>query len=173
MNKIFLAGCCSLALLLSASTSWGASTTYILNATGDQEAPGPGDPDGLATGSISFDDMTGEVSWIFNYSDIAQPTAMHIHGPGGSAGTPAGVFLGLGVAGASGTSGTLMDSLTTSIANVTDILANPTDFYVNIHNNDFAPGAVRGQLGTLIPEPTSLALAALAISSVALRRKRS
>ncbi len=147
------------------------SVTYLLNMSGAQEAPGPGDPDGLATGTLFLDAGTGEVAWDFTYSNIATPTAMHIHGPGGSAGNSAGVFIGLGV-GTTGPAGTLNGNfIHTDLTQISTILGNPQDFYVNIHNPDYPPGAVRGQLGTLVPEPGSIALLSIGAAFLALRRK--
>lgn len=154
------------ATLTLAFGTTAAEQTYNLSLSGDQEVPGPGDSDGLGNGTLTINDATGEISWSINYFNIAEPSAMHIHGPDGSAGSAAGVFVGLGVAG-SGT-GTLAGSTTTSTANALAINTNPTDFYVNIHNADFGPGAIRGQ----VPEPGSAALLALAGMLVARRRRR-
>jgi hypothetical protein len=141
------------------------TTTFILNMTGNQEVPGPGDPDGSATGTITFHETNGLIEWNITYADIAAPTGMHIHP--GAAGQAGGVFVGLGVA-TSGGAGTLIGSVTTSVANVATILADPTAFYVNIHNGDFGAGAVRGQLG-VVPEPASAGLLAFGLAWLARR----
>jgi len=154
-----------LAGALCAGTAMGAEQTFNLSLSGDQEVGSAGDPDGSATGTLTVNDTTGEISWNFTYTDITAPTAMHIHGPGGVPGVNAGVFVGLGVD-TSGGAGTLIDSTTTSTANASAILADPGGFYVNIHNSDFQPGALRGQ----VPEPGSLAL--LALGGAALLRRR-
>jgi hypothetical protein len=41
-----------------------------------------------------------------------------------------------------------------------NVLANPTGFYVNVHNAQFPGGAIRGQLGpgVHVPEPGTLLL---------------
>jgi hypothetical protein len=148
------------------------TVTYRLEMTGAQEAPGPGDADGLGTGTLSLDALSGQISWDFAYSNIAAPTAMHIHGPNGSAGNSAGVYIGLG-AGTTGSPGTLIGSLIhPDLTQISTILGNPTDFYVNIHNADFPPGAIRGQLGTLVPEPGSVILLSIGAGLLALRRRR-
>ncbi|MFO0875014.1 MAG: CHRD domain-containing protein [Phycisphaerales bacterium] len=118
--------------------------------TGAQEVPGPGDPDGTATGTLSIDPSTNKVSWNFTYANIAAPTLMHIHT--GAAGVAGPVLVNLGVA-TTGGPGTLINMTTTTAANVNMILANPTGFYVNIHNAPFPAGAVRGQLMP-VPDPT-------------------
>lgn len=132
---------------IGSSLCLGASATYLLQMDGGQEVPGPGDPDGVAVGTITADDVTGLISWDLTHRKIDPPTAMHIHGPNGSAGQSAGVHIGLGVA-TGGGPGTLIASLTHgTLQDLTDILNDPTDFYVNIHNGPFSSGAVRGQLG--------------------------
>lgn len=118
-------------------------TTFQLDMSGDQEVPGPGDEDGVASGTLTIDDETGEVSWNFTYANIAAPAAMHIHS--GAAGEGGGVAVPLNVE-TSGGEGTLVGSTTADADAIAAILASPSDYYVNIHNGDFRPGAVRGQL---------------------------
>jgi len=144
---------------LLSSTVLADHTIYNLRLTGDQEFPGPGDMDGLATGPISLNPVSGEVVWNFDYTNIASPTAMHIHT--GAAGVSGGVLISLGT---SGTPGNLMGSLFADPSTVASIVAAPENFYVNIHNGDFGPGAIRGQV-IGIPEPSS----AFALSAVSCR----
>lgn len=161
---LFLAVCVA---LLTAPSALAIEQTFSMFMTGAQGVPSPGDPDGLGLGEITLNDITGQISWNFTYSDIASPTLMHIHGPNGSAGNSAGAFIGLGVS-TSGGPGTLIDSLAHApLSDISDILSDPSDFYVNIHNGDFPGGAVRGQL----PEPSTLALLGVAVLAV-LRRRR-
>jgi hypothetical protein len=160
----------ALLLILAPSGALATSATYTVNMTGAQEVPGPGDPDGTATGTILLDDVSGLISWNFSYLNIAAPTAMHIHGPAAPAGVPAGIFIGLGVA-TTGGAGTLISSfIHGNLAQITQILNSPTTFYVNIHNGSFPAGAVRGQ----VPEPTPALLLALGRGGLAVwgRRQR-
>lgn len=156
------------ALLLAAAPVHAVSTTYVLTMDGSQEVPGPGDPDGSASGTITLDDVTGEISWSITYANLAAPTAMHIHP--GAAGSFGGVFVGLGVA-TSGGPGTLISSTTTTPANIATIFANPANFYVNIHTGEFTAGAVRGQLGTVIPEPATAVLVGIGLLALVSRRR--
>ncbi|WDE13406.1 CHRD domain-containing protein [Thalassomonas haliotis] len=135
--------------------------TYQMDLDGIQEVP-VGDLDGSAAGTISFDDVTGLISWDLSYANIDTPTAMHIHGPGGTAGINAGVFIGLGV-NTSGGANTLIDSLVANLADVNMIINDPGGFYINIHTAEFPPGSVRGQLGNvLVPAPGTLPLLIIA-----------
>ena len=94
--------------------------------------------------------------------NIDAPVAMHIHGPGGFAGVNAGVFIGLGI-NTSGGANTLIDSLVVNLAQIDMITTDPGGFYINIHTGEFAPGAVRGQLGNIqVPLPGTLTLLIIA-----------
>lgn len=159
----------SLFIILLSCNSEAGLITYQMDLDGSQEV-GPGDGDGMATGTISFNDITGMVSWDLTYADISSPLAMHIHGPGGFAGINAGVFIGLGV-NTSGGANTLIDSLIMNLGDMSLITSNPTAFYINIHTEEFAPGAVRGQLGNVIvPTPGTLIL--LLIAGLLLLQRR-
>lgn len=125
-----------------AFTAHAEQVTFPMTMTGPEET-GAGDVDGTASGTITFDTVTNEISWSFTFANIVAPTSMHIHNA--PAGAGAGVFVGLGVA-TTGGAGTLISSVTTTAANISAILANPIGFYVNIHNGPFPSGAVRGQI---------------------------
>ena len=130
-------------LILMPMQSSGEEITFQLGMSGEQEVPGPGDEDGQASGTLTIDDATGDIAWNFTYSNIADPAAMHIHT--GAAGEGGGVAVPLNVE-TSGGAGTLVGSTTADVATVAEILSSPSDYYVNIHNADFGPGAIRGQL---------------------------
>ena len=130
-------------LALTATVAMGA-TTFPITMTGAQEVPAAGDPDGLATGTLTIDNVTNMISWSLVYSNIAAPSAMHIHAA--QDGVSGGVFINLGIA---GVAGVLSGSTPTSAANIASILANPQNFYLNVHNAPFGGGAIRGQIPRL------------------------
>lgn len=112
----------------------------VLEATlaGTEEVPDPGDPDGTGTAKVWLkgDQVRFELSW----ENIQTPaTLAHIHrGAKGEAGDPVVTFFD----GQAATEGTV----TADAAVVQRIIDNPQNYYVNVHNQEFAKGAVRGQL---------------------------
>ena len=125
-------------------------TPLVALMSGAQEVPGPGDADGTGATAITFNITTGfeNVCWDFTYSAIVQPTLAHIHtGAVGASGPPVITFppASLGATSATG----CVDLLTApEVLAAADIVANPANYYVNIHNADFPNGAVRGQLSS-------------------------
>ncbi len=111
--------------------------------SGDQEVPFPGDPDGSGAATVTLNQGQGEVCWDIEVSDISLPSfGAHIHvGAAGVAG-PIVVFLSPPDAG--GTSAGCTTGVDPDL--IKAIRQNPAGYYVNVHNFDFPPGAVRGQL---------------------------
>ena len=109
--------------------------------TGAEERPGPGDPDGSGTATLRVNPGQGQLCYTLSVSGIAAATAAHLHtAPAGSAG-PVVVTL---TAPTSGVSSGCVD-IDRELAR--DIVRDPDDYYVNVHNAEFPAGAVRGQLG--------------------------
>jgi hypothetical protein len=111
---------------------------------GAQETPALGDADGRATGFLRA--RGNDVNYAFTWSGIAPPTKGHLHaGEVGVAGDiAADLFAAEGELPASltGVAGTVEVDRKV----VRDINRRPGDFYFNLHNAEFAGGAVRGQL---------------------------
>lgn len=117
-----------------------APVTMQLHLTGAEEVPGPGDPDGKGTASVTLDSEKPEVCYTLSVSGIETATMAHIHkGAKGVAGPPV-VTLEPPAEGAS------KGCVTTEAAVVAALLANPADYYVNVHNAPHPKGALRGQL---------------------------
>lgn len=127
-----LGGCATIARTVGESFTTGL--------TGGQEVPGPGDPDGAGTAKITADATTDTVCYDVTVQNIARPNAAHIHrGARGTSGPPV-VTLEAPVNGAKS------DCLKVDKALAAAIIADPADFYVNVHTSDYPKGAVRGQL---------------------------
>lgn len=117
-----------------------AADTLRAVLTGDAEMPDPGDPDGSGTTTVSLDPSDNTVCFEITVENIADPGAAHIHS--GSAGTAGPPVVDFNVP-ENGLSGCVDADGTTILA----ILESPSEYYVNVHNEEFGAGAVRGQLG--------------------------
>ena len=119
--------------------------TVVLTTTmtGAQEAPGPGDPHGIGTAVITLIPSTSQICWYLQVSNLSSPAiGAHIHVA--PAGVPGPVVVSLTPPDASGTS---QGCTTVDPALIAAIIANPANYYVNVHTVDFPAGAIRGQLG--------------------------
>ena len=109
--------------------------------TGEAEVPGPGDEDGTGSASVRVNIGQRQVCYTLKVSGIAPATMAHIHeAPEGQAGP---VVVGL----MAPTSGESSGCVTVTRELAKEILKDPADYYVNVHNAEFPGGAVRGQLG--------------------------
>jgi hypothetical protein len=119
-----------------------ASGGHALKATmsGPAETP-PGDPHGKGAASFKVDPAKGQVCYDLRVSNIAPATMAHIHkGAPGQAGP---VAIPLKAPDATGKSSGCAQADPTVLS---DIIRNPSAYYVNVHNAPFPGGAVRGQL---------------------------
>jgi len=108
--------------------------------TGAAEVPVPGDSDGSGSAVITVNHGQARVCWEISVTGIAPTFAAHIHlAP---VGVPGGVVVPLSPP----TSGSSSGCTSVDPALAKDILKNPEDYYVNVHNADFPGGALRGQL---------------------------
>lgn len=120
----------------------GTGVPFVITMTGDAEVPGPGDPDGNGTATLRLNPGREMVCWHIVTSDIEPATAAHIHrGPVDTAG-PVVVPLMPGEA-----SNEWDGCVDADRGLIFDIIRNPEEYYVNVHNAEFPSGAVRGQLG--------------------------
>lgn len=164
MKRILLTTAVS--LLLGAAATASAQVLYFeVPLDGAQEFPGPGDPDGSGLARLWFDTVATAVTWDITVANIALPiTADHIHIASAGASGPVRIDFMSSLQG-----GPVVDP------DVASVLANPSSYYVNVHNADYPAGAVRGQLPDeptlVIPEPTGwLAMAGVGLAAVLLRR---
>jgi hypothetical protein len=124
----------------ASSTRLGVPTVVHAQMTGEQEVPGPGDPNGFGTATIALFPSSGKICYTLTAFRIAPATAAHIHeGSAGEAGDVV-VTLDAPTFGVSGGCTSADPEL------VGDIAANPSEYYVNVHNQPFPDGAIRGQL---------------------------
>ena len=149
----------SLTVIAAAVVSLGAGSAIAaggkrLTATlsGATEVPGPGDPDGSGTAEITINPGLKTVCYTLTWANLDAPVwGGHIHT--GGAGTAGGVLVTLfggPLLPRTSYPGTFTasDCVTTSVssAQLADIVDNPSGYYVNLHNDVFPDGAIRGQL---------------------------
>lgn len=122
-------------------------------ATGATNNKNVGDPNGRGEAYVfGIDGDATTLCYVLTVDKIAPATAAHIHE--GAAGENGPVVVNL----AAPADGNAADCLTEGEVGpgttpkfptgetVADILANPEDYYVNVHNAEFPGGAIRGQL---------------------------
>lgn len=141
MRKIMLS-LCILALTVLPFAHLAAADEMKVKATltGAAEVPGPGDNDGGGTVQVTLNPDKGEVCYEMSVTKIDEATAAHIHE--GAAGKDGPVKVGLDAPKGGAAKGCKM----ADAAAVKEIMANPANYYVNVHNGAFPKGAVRGQL---------------------------
>lgn len=117
----------------------GGRPMFVL-MDGEQEAPGPGDPDGTGTASFRFNPGLGQVCYTLTAEDIEPATAAHIHiAP---VGEPGPIVIPL----IPPTNGSSSGCASADRGLILNIIQNPDAYYVNVHNAPFPGGAIRAQL---------------------------
>ncbi len=143
--------CGTVALLFSLSQSAAAqvaddvpsATTGIkafsFDLTGADQVPGPG-AEGSGSAFVIVNPRAQSVCYALDLAGISTPTAAHIHeGAAGEAGGPVVPF--------EMDNGGFGGCATNVDADMVERIAEePSAFYVNVHNEDFPQGALRGQL---------------------------
>jgi hypothetical protein len=128
---------------LAASPAGAAPAVLRATLTGSA-VPTGGDPDGSGQAYVVVDEAANRICVVLFAQNISESIGAHIHkGRAGEIGphvvglnTPVGTGGGeLSVTCQAGT-GTVLH----------DIVADPADYYVNVHTTDYPLGAVRGQL---------------------------
>jgi hypothetical protein len=160
-------GCVVAANLFLETPAFGASMSFLITATGLEEVngagvPNQGDPDGFANGTLTLDSgttgNTGSATFNLTIGNIDLPfSGFHIHQA--PATTVGSIVLDFGNPEAFRNGNTISGTVNNlSSTTVNNVFANPAGFYFNMHNTPFPGGAVRDQLTTPIPEPSSAAI---------------
>jgi len=115
--------------------------------TGDAEVPGPGDEVGGGVMDLTLNSGQEEICWELTVSGIMTPNRAHIHR--GEAGTNGGVevfFFDTVIPTPIPVPGNLSGCVDVPRALIKEIRLAPGAFYINVHNEQFPAGAIRGQL---------------------------
>jgi hypothetical protein len=118
-------------------------TVFDMVLTGAEEVSPPGDPDGIGFARVILDEGSSTICIVSRVRNVALPlTLAHIHrAPRGQNGPVVVDFTSLI------NNDRVRGCVSASSELITRIKNNPGNYYVNIHNAEFRPGAVRGQLG--------------------------
>lgn len=135
----------SLALVTAAvATAAEGGRTFSLELTGEAEVnaagvPNQGDLDGTGTAVLTFNLGLGTMCYDVEVADVGPLLAAHVHV--GPATAPGPVVIPTAV-GATGGEGCVEVDRSLILA----IFQDPANYYYNVHNADFPPGALRAQL---------------------------
>ena len=134
-------------LALGVAASWAPSMAeggrkFVTALSGAAEVPGPGDPDATGTATVVVNVGQATVQFDLFVANIDRATAAHIHTGNSSVAGP--VVVTLAPPDSAGRSSGIV-AVDKKLAQ--DILRNPDQYYVNVHNAAYPTGALRGQLG--------------------------
>jgi CHRD domain len=115
-----------------------ARATLEASLTGEKEAPGPGDPNGRGEADVKV--HNAKVCYELEVERIEPATAAHIHL--GLRGEPGPIVAELKPP----TDGSSNGCVAVPRALSLELKEHPGRYYVNVHNEPYPDGAVRGQL---------------------------
>jgi CHRD domain-containing protein len=106
------------------------------------------------TATITIHKDTNQIDFQCSVTGFPAGSALnnaHIHGPNAPAGVPASVFVGTGISAANfptlnNGAATFQITQTATADQINQILANPQNFYFNLHSVANPGGVMRGQL---------------------------
>ena len=140
MRRLTLLAALVLALLLIAAVPVMAAQRATLEASlsGEKEVPGPGDPNGRGEADVKV--HKAKVCYELEVERIKPATAAHIHRGGPSVAGPIVVELKAPTDGSSEGCKAISKQLSKNLRE------HPGRYYVNVHNDPYPDGAIRGQL---------------------------
>jgi hypothetical protein len=118
--------------------------TLKAGLTGEKEVPGPGDPDGSGTAKIKV--FKTRVCHTLKFDDIEPATMAHIHIGFRDEAGPVTLTLFGPPAPPIPSPGTSTGCQDVPRALSLELRQHPGRYYVNVHNEEFPAGAIRGQL---------------------------
>lgn len=136
-----------------AQSAFGAPLFAVLDGGNECNSVAPpagpdcrkGDLNGIGSATILITSAT-QLCFGITADNLAGATAAHVHR--GTSGVNGGIVVVLAPPNApfAGNPGASSGCVAVAAAIITALRADPTSFYVNVHNGAFVGGAVRGQL---------------------------
>ena len=175
-------------LLPATSACAQSSMTWSISADGIKEVsaggvPSQGDPDGSALGFLTLTNGTGgnsgvavislTLSGIGPVGDSYTLGGWHIHNAASTTTGP--IVLDFGSINTYLSGNTVSATIGgLSTATIDNVFANSANFYLNIHSSGapYPGGAIRDQLTSVVPEPSSLAFAAIGLMGFGIARRK-
>ena len=130
----------------SAASAQGVQLFAVLNGGNEvtnDGAAAAGDPNGFGAATVIFAG-SGRICYGLVVHRISAPTAAHIHVGRAAVNGPIVITLAASNAGNPGVIGGCISGLDNAL--LRKIQKTPGEFYVNVHNEQFLGGAIRGQL---------------------------
>jgi hypothetical protein len=137
-----------LASLALVGGALAAETTLTAQLTGEADT----DEDGTGMATVVLDPEAGTACWEMTVENVDPITVSHIHE--GAAGVDGGVVVDLDLDGFESSSEGCNEAADADTLQA--IIDSPADFYVNVHNEDFPGGAIRGQLAAAAVPSTAV-----------------
>jgi hypothetical protein len=141
MRRLTLLAALVLAVVLIAAVPVVASearATLEASLTGEKEVPGPGDPNGQGKADVQV--YKAKVCYELQVERIKPATAAHIHRGGPGVAGDIVVVLKTPTDGSSEGCTAISKKLSKKLS------MHPWRYYVNVHNDPYPDGAIRGQL---------------------------
>lgn len=133
--------------VLTATTVLAGGRPLTASLNGANEVGAAGDPDGSGTMNLTLNSGQEEICWNLEVANIDAPTRAHIHeAPAGQNGGVVVFFFDLVVDPPIPVPASLSGCVTADRDLIKEIRANPEEYYINVHNDEYPAGAVRGQL---------------------------
>lgn len=131
----------------AAPAALGKGRPLKAELTGAAEVPVLGDPDGTGYAHFRLNQGKRRICYTIQVNDIAPATAAHIHE--GEAGVAGDIAVFLTAPDETGFVKDCVHDVERSL--IKAIRKQPALYYVNVHNDEFTGGALRGQLEKRAP----------------------
>jgi hypothetical protein len=143
---LVLAAAAALALLVTPTANAQQPATFVAELSPEPTCTADGASDATGFAFVSINEASGRITYrvvAFNLpGTIAGSPGVHIHrGPATGTGP---VVLGLDLTGEN--SGVVASGTTVNPTLAAAIIADPANYYVNVHTTECGSGAIRGQL---------------------------
>lgn len=133
--------------VLTVATVMAGGRPLTASLNGANEVGSMGDPDGSGTMNLTLNSGQEEICWDLDVENIEAPTRAHIHEASvGQNGPVVVFFFDLVIDPAIPVPDSLSGCVDADRDLIKEIRANPEDYYINVHNDEYPGGAVRGQL---------------------------